>query len=63
VGLADSLGRSDCVKSSLVAMSVSAGATAKGVDVCRHGSQEAPAKRVRSSGRACHYSFYGCYQL
>jgi putative transposase len=54
MGLADSLGRSDCVKSPPVAMPVSAGAAAKGVDVCRHGSQEAPARANSLSGRACH---------
>ena len=42
IGLADSLGCSDCVKSSPVAIPVSAGATAKGVESSRHGSQEAP---------------------
>ena len=42
IGLADSLGRSDCVKSSPVAISVSANATAKGVESSQHGSQEAP---------------------
>ena len=42
IGLADSLGCSDCVKSSPVAIPVSAGATAKGVERSQHGSQEAP---------------------
>ena len=41
-GLADSLGHSDCIKSSPVDIPVSAGSTAKGVDSCQHGSQEAP---------------------
>ena len=42
IGLADSLGCSDCIKSSPVAISVSADATAKGVESSQHGSQEAP---------------------
>ena len=42
IGLADSLGCSDCVKSSPVAIPVSAGVTAKGVERSQHGSQEAP---------------------
>ena len=42
IGLADSLGCSDCIKSSPVAIPVSAGATAKGVEDSQHGSQEAP---------------------
>ena len=42
IGLADSLGCSDCIKSPPVAIPVSAGATAKGVESSQHGSQEAP---------------------
>lgn len=42
IGLADSLGHSDCIKSSPVDMPVSVGSTAKGVESSRHGSQEAP---------------------
>ena len=42
IGLADSLGCSDCIKSSPIAISVSADATAKGVEISQHGSQEAP---------------------
>lgn len=41
MGLADSLGHSDCVKSSPVESPVSAGSTAKGTDAYRYGSQEA----------------------
>ncbi len=40
--LADSLGHSDCVKSSPVESSVSADSTAKGADISQYGSQEAP---------------------
>ena len=42
VALADSLGCNDCLKSSLVASSVSAGSTAKGVEgYAQHRAQEA----------------------
>ena len=45
MSLADALGCSVCVKSSPVAMSVRADATAKGVeDNAQHGSQEAPTR-------------------
>ncbi|WP_263080567.1 transposase [Endozoicomonas sp. Mp262] len=40
--LADSLGHSDCVKSSPVERSVSADSTAKGADISQYGSQKAP---------------------
>ncbi len=42
VALADSLGYSDCVKSSPVDCSVSAESTVKGADISQYGSQEAP---------------------
>ncbi len=42
IGLADSLGHSDCIKSSPVDCPISAGSTAKGVECSQHGSQEAP---------------------
>ena len=47
IGLADSLGCNDCIKSSPVASPVSAGATARGVgDIPQYGSQEAPTLAV-----------------
>ncbi|WP_257292304.1 transposase [Endozoicomonas sp. ONNA1] len=49
IGLADSLGCSDCIKSSPVAISVSAGATAKGVESSQRGSQEAPTKAASAA--------------
>ena len=42
IGLANSLGCSDCVKSTSVETPVSSGSTAKGVESSQHGSQEAP---------------------
>lgn len=42
IGLADSLGLSDCVKCSPVEIPVSAGSAAKGASEGLHGSQEAP---------------------
>ena len=49
MGLADSLGCSDCIKSSSVAGPVSAGATAKGVEkMPQHRSQEAPTTAAKA---------------
>jgi hypothetical protein len=42
IALADALGQRVCVKSSPEILPVSAGVSARGVDVHRHGSQEAP---------------------
>lgn len=42
IALADALGQSVCVKRSPETLPVSAGVSARGVDVHRHGSQEAP---------------------
>ena len=44
--VADALGQSVCVKSSPVATHVSACAAAKGAELERHGSQEAPTRIV-----------------
>ena len=45
IGIADSPGHGDCVKSSSVAIPVSAGATAKGVELLAlRRSQEAPTR-------------------
>ncbi|OED41379.1 hypothetical protein ACH42_14350 [Endozoicomonas sp. (ex Bugula neritina AB1)] len=41
IGLADSLGHWDCIKSSSVDISVSADSTTKGVESSQHGAQKA----------------------
>ena len=54
--LADSSGHGDCVKSSSVAILVSASATAKGVESSLRRSQEAPPERPsRLVVGVCHY--------
>ena len=42
ISIADALGQSVCIKSSPETRPVSAGVSAKGVDLFQHGSQEAP---------------------